>query len=165
MLCQLEHALPYTYKYKAQDVPVHTCALGYLWLCKPCFYGQPGNLWPRCQAQADAPSATQQCSDSQLITTWCLLCAWRCYCLCLGRRDASARPCTLVSPYFSPLFLHFFRNNQQQNLQLYILCALAAIWTVGIVLAVGSRCSGYDVDSHQLSKSAAEITMTVSMSF
>ena len=26
------------------DVPVHTCALGYLWtllLCKPCFYGQP----------------------------------------------------------------------------------------------------------------------------
>ena len=96
------------YTYAPWAISGHPCfakpvAMGSL---AACGHGQPGSLWPRCEAHAHAPSASQERADSRLVTRWCLLCAWRCYSYCLGLcvRAASACPCTLVSPCFSPLF-------------------------------------------------------------
>ncbi len=90
-----------------------------------------GWLWRRHQTQGDAPLAIQKCSDSHGV--------------CFVPGDATAYAWEMLQHVPIHLqnhaFLECFRNNHQQNLQFYMLCAWAAVWTVSIVLAVSSRCS------------------------
>ena len=149
------------------DVPVHTCALGYLWtllLCKTCFYKlyrRPvASLSSTCRRTFSNSGMFRQPAGDKMAPALCLPPEML---LLMPERCVS----TLLLSCKPMLSSTLFRNNHQQNLQLYMLSAWAAIWTVSInVWAILFKQLEADapLSSHQLSKSAAELTMTAIIS-